>query len=170
MSETFLEDLYPKELSPLVNIEGTEAIPIQSTSIVSEDTESVFHVTPNTILSWLSSFLQRRIRPIVTKSTNWTVLTTESSVIYVVTASVGSTVTCTIPANLPIGFEFEVEDTNGITVVFSPSATERFRNLSNGVSVSTQNSGTDPFRRITIRKLTSSIWNLHMDSSAIITV
>lgn len=163
-------DLYPKELSILSSIEGTEAIPIQSTSVIGDDVESVFHVTPNTLLNWLKNTLRSKIRNIIQKTTNWTPLSTESGSIYVVTAAIGSTVTCTIPANLAVGFEFEVEDTNGITLVFSPSSGERFRSLGNGVSISTQNSGTDPFRRLIVRKITSSIWNLQMDSSAIITV
>ena len=163
-------DLYPKELASISSIEGTEAIPLQVTSIVGEDVESVFHVTPNTLLAWLSSNLRGKLRTIVPKTTNWSPISSESGVIYVVTASIGSTLTCTLPSNLPIGFEFEVEDTNGITVVLTPPSNEKFRSLANGVSISTQNNGTDPFRRLTVRKIASTIWNLHMDSSAIITV
>ena len=155
-TNTVNADLYIKELNELAAVSGTTMFPVQEDTSTPE--QSTFFVKISTLVTFLQSIFATRTRTVDSKTTNWTVSPTEASRVYVLSGVGTGAIQCTIPAALPVGFEFEIEDIFGKTITFVPSgATEKLKNSAAGQNFVLSSS---PFKRIRVRKITSDQWNI----------
>lgn len=155
-TNTVNADLYIKELNELTAVTGTTVFPVQEDNSTPE--QSTFFAKISTLVSFLQTIFATRTRSIDAKTSNWTVSPTEARRVYVLSGSGTGGIQCTIPTNLPTGFEFEIEDIFGKTITFVPSgATEKLKDSAAGQNFVLSSS---PFNRIRVRKITSVQWNI----------
>lgn len=156
-TNTVNADQYIKDLPELVSVSDNTMIPVQEPSTTPES--STFFTKVSSVLSFFQRFLRPKIRDIEQKSSNWSIDSLESSKIFSITTQSPSSIQCTIPSNLPVGFEFEIEDLFGREIVFVLSgASELFKGGSIGANFVV--SGSSSWTTFKIRKVTNTQWNI----------
>jgi hypothetical protein len=155
MTTTVNADQYIKDLDELGALNSSTMFPVQEESSTPET--STFHVKTTTIVTFLQSLFLSRTRLVENKTTNWTVNSTDSGKVFVLSDSGSATIQCTIPALLSIGFEFEIEDVYGKTITFVPAGSEQIKSSSVGANYEIVSSALNSIR---VRKISSTQWNV----------
>jgi hypothetical protein len=148
-------DRYIQELNETVSISNETVLPVQEISITPETT--TFFAKFSTVVTFLRTTFLSRIRTIEERTINWIVNSSDSMKIFVLSDDVSNSIQCTLSANLPLGFEFEIEDLFGKTITFVPPITEKIVSSSIGTNYVLSSSSLNTIR---VRKITTTQWNI----------
>jgi len=149
-------DQYIKDLNEISSISGSAMIPIQEESSTPES--STYHAKFSTVVQFLLQTFQPKIKTLVTQTSNWTISSSDSAKIFVLSDSGANTIQCTIDTGLSVGFECEIEDVHGKTITFVPqSSTEQIKSSNVGTNFELVSSALSSIR---IRKITPTRWNI----------
>lgn len=156
MTTTVNADRYISELDELSAVSSTTMIPVQEES--SSPEQSTFFAKISTFVTFFQTVFVSRIRTVVERTSNWTVTSVDSSRVFVLSGSGTGGIQCSISANLPVGFEFEIEDLFGKTITFVPvSSAERIKTEVSGQNYVLTSS---EMKNLRIRKVSSTRWNV----------
>lgn len=156
MSNTVNADRYIKELDELSAVSSSTMIPVQEESASAE--QSTFFTKMSTVVVFLQTIFRSRIRTMIERTNNWTVLSTDSTRVFVLSGPGTGGIQCSLSANLPVGFEFEIEDIFGKTITFVPLATtESIKTSAAGQNFVFSSSEMKTARA---RKISATRWNV----------